>query len=77
VVAARFYFDPTHRNPLPSPLMRFLMEQRGLSAVEIWELHPGPDSFLLPVDGSLTVDRLNQLLCGAQDYAVIGWKASS
>ncbi len=77
VGAERFYFDPTHRNPLPSPLMRFLMEQRGLSAVEIWELHPGPDSFLLPVDGSLTVDRLNQLLCGAQDYAVIGWKASS
>jgi SAM-dependent methyltransferase len=77
VGAERFYFDPTHRNPLPSPLSRFLLEQRGLTAVEVWELHPGPDLSLFPADGSLTVDRLNQLLCGAQDYAIIAWKASS
>jgi O-antigen chain-terminating methyltransferase len=76
VGAERFYFDPTHRNPIPSPLMYFLLEQRGLTAVEVWELHPGPDPFL-PSDGSLIVDRVNQMLCGAQDCAIIAWKASS
>jgi SAM-dependent methyltransferase len=74
VGAERFYFDPTHRNPLPSPLMRFLVEARGLDRVGILELQPGPEEMRLPDDGSKLTERFNQMFYGPQDYAVIGWK---
>ncbi|HEV7843131.1 MAG TPA: methyltransferase domain-containing protein, partial [Pyrinomonadaceae bacterium] len=35
-----FYFDPTHRNPLPADMVQFLLESRGLSRVEVIRLHP-------------------------------------
>src|SRR6266567_8756087 len=31
VGTCNFYFDPTHRNPLPSPIARFLVESRGFT----------------------------------------------
>jgi O-antigen chain-terminating methyltransferase len=75
VSAERFYFDPTHRHPLPSPLMRFLAEQRGLCRIDVLELHPWPAAFRVPEDGSALAERFNQLFYGPQDYAIIGWKA--
>jgi O-antigen chain-terminating methyltransferase len=69
-----FYLDPTHRNPLPKALMKFLMEARGLCDVEVVPLHPYPESYRL-VDDRLPATRLlNQLLFSEQDYAVIGRK---
>ena len=69
-----FYLDPTHRNPLPKALMKFLMEARGLCDVEVVPLHPYPESYRL-VDDRLPATRLlNQLLYSEQDYAVIGRK---
>ena len=38
-----FYLDPTHRNPLPRQLVKFLAEHRGLRNVKIMELHPSPE----------------------------------
>ena len=35
-----FYLDPTHRNPLPGPMARFLLESRGLSRVRVMMLNP-------------------------------------
>jgi SAM-dependent methyltransferase len=74
VGAERFYFDPTHRNPLPSPLIRFLAEERGLCRVEVVELHPWPEAYRLPADPSGLAERFNQFFYGPQDYAIIGWK---
>lgn len=71
----RFYFDPTHRNPLPSPLVRFLVEERGLCRVEVMELHPWPEGARVPEQGCPVADRFNQLFYGPVDYAIIGWKA--
>lgn len=68
-----FYFDPTHRNPLPPLLLRFLLEARGLCGVEILPLHPA-DAHRLPADGTAVTERFNQLFYGPQDYAVIGRK---
>ena len=74
VGAERFYFDPTHRNPLPIPLMRFLAEERGLCRVEVLELHAWPEAYRLQEDHSTIAERFNQLFYGPQDYAIIGWK---
>jgi len=75
VSTERFYFDPTHRSPLPAPLMRFLAEERGLCHVEVLELHPWPEAFKVSEDGSPMAQRFNQYFYGPQDYAIIGRKA--
>ncbi len=75
VSTENFYMDPTHRNPLPKALMKFLAEARGLCDVEILPLHPYPASYRLPDDGQPATRLLNQLLYSEQDYAVVGRKA--
>jgi SAM-dependent methyltransferase len=73
VGSCQFYLDPTHRHPLPSALLRFLVEARGLRDVEVRLLHPAPDYERL--QGSEVAERLNQYLYGPRDYAVLGYKA--
>ena len=70
-----FYMDPTHRNPLPAPMIKFTAESRGLYNVDILELHPFDESF--HVTGSELAERFNKLFYGPQDYAVIGWKVQN
>jgi O-antigen chain-terminating methyltransferase len=72
VGSANFYTDPTHRNPLPSPTLKFLAEARGLCRIEVINLHPFPEAF--HVVGSEVAERFNEYFYGAQDYAVMGWK---
>jgi SAM-dependent methyltransferase/predicted nucleic acid-binding Zn-ribbon protein len=74
VGAHTFYLDPTHQRPLPSGLLRFLVEARGFCDVSVKELNPPDPSVRLPEDGSIIARRLNDYLYGPQDYAVIGWK---
>jgi O-antigen chain-terminating methyltransferase len=74
VGANTFYYDPTHRHPLPSPLLKFLVEARGLSRAEILPLHPAAEALRVADDGSALVSRFNEYFYGPQDYAVIGFK---
>ncbi|BAY40818.1 putative methyltransferase [Nostoc sp. NIES-2111] len=67
-----FYLDPTHHHPLPSSMIQFLAESRGLCRVRTMKLHPYPEQFNL--SGSDVAERFNELFYGAQDYAVIGYK---
>lgn len=70
VGTCNFYFDPTHRNPLPSPVMKFLLESRGFIDVETLDLNPSDE---VPVAGdSDLAHRFNQYFYGPMDYAVIG-----
>lgn len=72
VGACNFYFDPTHRNPLPSPVMKFLVESRGFIRVEVLNLNPSDEA---PVKGSSELARrFNQYFYGPMDYAVVGWR---
>jgi O-antigen chain-terminating methyltransferase len=78
---SRIYFlDPSHRQPLHPEYMRYLLESSGFSAVEIIftaepddeklrAISPG-DPLALPFNDN--VDRLNQLLFSACEYAVKG-----
>ena len=74
VGAFKYYYDPTHRNPLPPVSTQFLFESRGLSRVEILRLHPDNSTSRLTDDGSELVQRFNEYFYGPQDYALIGYK---
>jgi SAM-dependent methyltransferase len=67
VGAYTFYFDPTHRHPLPPPLTEFVARERGFADVEILRLHPRPEA---GSDDAL----LDKWFRGPADYSVIGWK---
>ena len=72
VGSCNFYFDPTHRNPLPSQVTKFLVESRGFAEVQVLNLNPSDDT---PVDEtSELARRFNQYFYGPMDYAVIGFK---
>jgi len=67
-----FYLDPSHLKPLPSALVKFMLEHCGLEQVDIINLHPYGESFKL--SGSQVAERFNEYFYGSQDYAVIGYK---
>ena len=67
-----FYMDPTHRNPLPPLLTKFILENAGFAHLKIINLHPYPDS--LKVNGSEISEQFNRYFYGPQDYAVVGYK---
>ena len=71
VGAQYFYLDPTHVRPLPSPMLRFFVEARGLRQVEVLELHPYPDDMRVPENGNELAKRFNDYFYGPRDYAVI------
>ena len=73
--ACNFYFDPTHIRPLPPESTKFVVEERGFSRVEILRLHPYPVEAML-TDGTIQVrERINNMLYGPQDYAILAFKA--
>ena len=80
---SRIYFlDPTHCQPLHPEYMRYLLENSGFSAVEIiFTAEPENEKLrAIAPENSLAqpfndnVDRLNQLLFSACEYAVKGIK---
>jgi len=69
-----FYLDPSHRHPLPAPLLKFLCHAAGFGGTEVLELHACPSEVQVPEEGSpVLAGRFNQLFYGPQDYAVIAW----
>jgi SAM-dependent methyltransferase len=67
-----FYADPTHRNPIPSPTLQFLLESRGLDRVSVMKLRPW-DAAKIEGDTEI-VKRFNEYFYGAPDYGIVGWK---
>jgi SAM-dependent methyltransferase len=90
VVAARnFWLDPTHRRPVHPDTLRLLFQVAGFEPVERIDLRPFPVEQRLPelaLDGMADElrplahsvnelrDRIDDLLWGFQDYALIGTK---
>ncbi len=74
-----FHRDLTHVRPIHPDTLAFLAESAGFSNVEIRRLSPVPDEDRLPVPGDGRLDavvkRLNDLLYGFQDYAIVARKA--
>jgi SAM-dependent methyltransferase len=74
VGACTFHHDPTHLRPIPPLLAKYLVESRGFGDVELMLINPYPASFLIQED-SEAARRLNDVLYGPQDVAVIARKA--
>lgn len=73
VTGHNFYVDPTHRNPLPVPLMKFLFEARGYCKIRVMRLHPS-ETPQVEGEGDL-IARFNDYFYGPMDYSIIGSKA--
>lgn len=75
------YLDPTHSTPIHPLYLSFLCQEAGFASVEVqYRSHPPTDEQLPSVDGgdatlvegvNRTIARLNELLFGPQDYAVL------
>ncbi len=83
VGACRFYYDPTHRNPLPPAVAQFMLEARGYVHVDVIRLADLRDTERLPdadptnsnADLDRLIDFINAHFAAAPDYAVVGYKA--
>ena len=71
-----FWLDPSHLRPLHPEYLRFMAERSGFGEVRIVEANPAEYAKKLEdVSGTdENIRQLNQLLYGAQDYALIGIK---
>jgi SAM-dependent methyltransferase len=74
VSTLEFYNDPTHRTPLPSTLLKFIAEVKGLQRIKLLQLHPFPEAHKVQEAGLEIAKRFNELFYGPQDYALVGWK---
>jgi len=72
VGGCNFYFDPTHRNPLPALTMTCILESRGFDGLETLELHPMLAERLKGNDE--IIQRFNALFYGPMDYAIVAHK---
>jgi SAM-dependent methyltransferase len=79
--SVNFHRDPTHLRPVHPDTLAFICESTGFADVAIRRLSPVPDAERLPLQGpgagplgdhlDRVVQRLNDLLYGFQDYAVV------
>lgn len=76
MAAEQFWMDPTHNRPIPLPLMEFLFEYCGLGVIHRFEVNPRPESEHLPLRELDLASRLDLLLYGPQDYAMMGRRQS-
>jgi 2-polyprenyl-3-methyl-5-hydroxy-6-metoxy-1,4-benzoquinol methylase len=73
VLAHAFYLDPSHRRPLPPPMVEFFAREAGFERVELRFLNRKRAK--RASSGQPALDELlNDYFDGAQDYALIGWK---
>jgi SAM-dependent methyltransferase len=72
VGSCNFYFDPTHKNPIPPEMLQFVAHYSGFSTVQILPLNPSDHPHIL--EDSDLAHRFNELFYGSMDYAVIGVK---
>jgi SAM-dependent methyltransferase len=72
VGSCNFYLDPTHKNPIPIPTMKLLLEARGFRCEEVLKLHP-VSNVKIEVKDQLT-SHLNHFLYGPMNYAVVARK---
>ncbi len=88
VLGHSYILDPTHKWPLHPSLVTFLCERAGFADVEV-RFHSPADFFAVPLLDETTdapaqvatineaLHRLNSVLFGPQEYAIVAAKSSS
>lgn len=69
-----FYLDPTHRNPIPSDLLAFLVEARGLCDPKVIPLSVPAEEERLRGSECAAVRFLNEHFFSAWDYGIVAYK---
>jgi 2-polyprenyl-3-methyl-5-hydroxy-6-metoxy-1,4-benzoquinol methylase len=72
VGSCNFYADPTHRNPIPSQTLQFLLEARGLGNIKVLKLRPW-DAARIEGDSEI-IKRFNEYFYSAPDYGIVARK---
>jgi O-antigen chain-terminating methyltransferase len=72
VGACNFYLDPTHKNPIPSQTMQFLLESRGFCRVEVLKSYPMSAAILKGDDE--VAKFVNHYFFGPLDYGIVARK---
>ncbi|MDY0980256.1 methyltransferase domain-containing protein [Stenotrophomonas sp. CFBP8994] len=77
-----FYMDPTHRNPLPPQMLRWMVQARGFVQSDIrplFEARGTPEVAFVPEDvpGAATINALVRPLHASRDYAIMARKSVS
>jgi O-antigen chain-terminating methyltransferase len=67
IFASHFYIDPTHRHPIPPPLMSFYLEEAGFGRIEVARLYPAVDT--MPSLAQLPEAFRNDFF-GSLDYSI-------
>ena len=71
IFATHFYLDPTHRRPVPHPLLAFYLDEFGVGRLEVRKLSPAVES--MPSVKSLP-EEFREAFFGGLDYAILGKK---
>jgi 2-polyprenyl-3-methyl-5-hydroxy-6-metoxy-1,4-benzoquinol methylase len=71
ILATHFYLDPTHRHPIPPPLISFYLEEAGFGRIEVERLSPAVES--MPSVAELP-EAFQKEFFGALDYAAFARK---
>lgn len=71
-----FYMDPTHRNPLPPQMLRWLVEARGFYDVQIVRLTLARETGAPPrlseeIPGATSINQLLAAMDAPLDYAIV------
>ena len=67
IFATHFYIDPTHRHPIPPPLMSFYLEEAGFGRIEVERLYPAVEA--VPSLAELP-EAFRKDFFGSLDYAI-------
>lgn len=78
-LAFGFSIDMTHKQPVHSYTLKFILEQIGFKEVQIKHLNPVDESVSLQLNHSNesineNFEKINRLLFGYQNYAIVGRK---
>jgi O-antigen chain-terminating methyltransferase len=78
VAASEFYKDPTHVRPVHPVTVQHWLQEAGFNRIAVSFLHPYPAEAQLAAvqDVAGTITRLNELLFGQRDCAVVAHKCS-
>ena len=68
-----FWYDVSHNKPIPPDVLKFYSEMAGFNDVQILFLSETPKELKLNGTDDNT-KKLNEILFGPQDYAIIAWK---
>ena len=74
VGSCSFYLDPTHNKPLPSLLVKLLLEAYGFGNISIMNLHPNKVLSKIEDNNSINLKIFDDHFFGPQDYGIIGYK---